>query len=546
MYNKIICHFNKDIETQIYHFTNDNLSNTKNIINLTNDQNINYEKIDIQDFIQNFDRNFEKIIKKCNDNNILIVINSKDNNSDILKYFNNFIGKLKSSEYLLHNITIINETVDNKKVLYYEKNKSDNDIFKKIVNVFPTKGNLFINDETFFDRTILNTNIPKNVDTEKNILYTFKQKGGELKNIIIRVMDTESNTKMLKDQWWFLWYFSIPSCANGRLLQATGTCWLNSSINSLFLIENISDILKKRFEDDKNKDEYKIKFRDFGKIKKLKILCNSLVYNLIIKKTKANYDDNNFLAHFATLVKCEYTNQPKKCKDKNFGDGGDPFEAIKILFKNILKDNDYTYINLYDSVLGYEKYNNFLSKYKKIYTDYSNMIDEYNRKIKKQYYDESEIKKLKYDIQKLYDILTLHEKKLGEYEKEIKKKSIADIVDYDVENKNLYEKINLNEILFYRGRFNKNVKKYINIKNNKYKLCSSVIQLKSKKMTHVISGIICKNKYYIYDSNNLFLQCNWYLGEIEIKKLLEMPKFNKIYGNVMSFDYIDILIYIKL
>jgi hypothetical protein len=540
--DNIICQFNKDSETYIYHFTDEKLLNTQNIINITNDENIYYEKIEIKNFLNNFDRNLEKIIKKCEENNILIVINSNDDISDLLTKFNHFINKLKLTECLLHNVTIINITNNNKKVLYYEKNKNNDDIFKKIVNVFPTKGDLFINDEAFFEKTLLNINIPKTLDTQKNIMFTFKQKGGEIKNIIIRVMDTESKTKMLQDQWWFLWYFSIPSCANIRLLQATGTCWLNSAINSLFLIEDIAEIMKKRFEENKNKEEYKIKFRDYEKIKNLKILCNSLVYNLIIQKTKAKYDDGNFLAHLSTLVKCEYTNQPKKCKNKNFGNGGDTFQAIKILFKYILQNNDYTHINIYNIISGYDEYSELWHKYKKIYDEYTNLINEYNIEIKKQYYDEYKVKKLKSKIEDYNEVLNLYVKKLKNLEENTKNISIR---NYNIENIDLYKNNNLNKILFLCGEFDNNIKTNIKIKENKYKLCSCIIQLKSKKMTHVITGIVCKNIYYIYDSNNLFFRCNWNKGESEIKNIFEQAKFKKIYGNTMSFDHIYVLIYIK-
>jgi hypothetical protein len=549
----IKCKFNKNTDTNIFHFTDEKKENIiipKNIINTTNNKNIYYEKINWNDFIIHFDRNMERIIKKCEDNNILIIINFSQKHKDILKKFNDYIKNLKNTENILQNITIINETNNNKDVLYYEKNNSNKDIFKKIINVFPSRGELFANDEDFFNKIKLDTSIPKTIDISKNIMYVFKQKGGEIKNIIIRVMDTKSKTKLLKDQWWFKWYFSIPHCGDIRLLQATGTCWLNSAINSLFMIESITNMIQENYQNNKNNNkEYEIKFSEFEKNKNLKNLINSLVYNLIINKTKAKYDDGNFLAHLASLIKCEYSKQSienfdtKKCKHKNFGDGGDSYEAIKILLTNILGEKFVTFFDLHETLGGFDDYNLLYEKYKKTYEEFEKTINEYNSEIKKHHIDENKVYYLKNKYEELTKILKIYIEELDKINKNAQK---INIKNYDIENLKLYENknLNLNDILVFKGDFD-TIKQNIKINNTNYKLQSSIIQLISKKINHVVSGIICNKEYYIYDSNNIFVKNDWYKGKNEIEKIFMDDNMKNVYGNKIIYDFIYVLIYVK-
>lgn len=528
------CYFNKDSETYIYHFTKENLVDTKNIINMTNNKKIYYEKMENKDF----NKNIEDIINKCKNNNILIVINSIDN-FEISEIINNYAEKLKTKSFVLQNITMINYTNYNKKVLYYFTNKNGEEIFKKIINVFPSEGELIFNDANFFVNSKLDINIPKTVDMNQNILYTFVQKGGEIKNIIIRVMKTTNISNRLKDQWWFSWYFSIPACANIRLLQSTGTCWLNSAINSLFLSEEILNLIKMRYKD---KKEYKIKFKDFEKNKNTEILCNALVYNLVINKTKAKFDDGNFVAYLASLIKCEYMNEPKKCKNIKYGDGGYAHKAIEIILKNIVEKDDFTCINLSEVIGEYDIYDEILKKYKEEYDEYQKIYGEYDKEVKNKYRDEYKIKNLGKKINE-YNIKL---KKYSDDLKEIQKswENIEEkIKDYEIDNNDIFEKYDANKILVFSGFFDKNIKQNIIFNNKKYKLCASVVQSEFEKTTHVISGIVCNGKYYIYDSNNIFLQCDWYKGGEEIQNVFYSEKMKHLYGKI-DFDTIYVLIYI--
>ena len=138
-----ICKFNKDMDVTIYHFTTENLINTETIKYIKIDKNLN----EIE-----FNNLFEEIIKTCGNINILIVINSIELPS-IYELFNKYCMNnefIKTN--LLNNITLINLTNDNKKVLYLYKNENDIEIFRKNINIFSFNTEITINDNTFFDK----------------------------------------------------------------------------------------------------------------------------------------------------------------------------------------------------------------------------------------------------------------------------------------------------------------------------------------------------------------------------------------------------------
>jgi hypothetical protein len=241
------CYFDKNLASTIYHFSNQNLSSTHDIINNITGKKIYYKKININDSIEDY---LEEIIKHCEKNNILVYVDSISEPKFIYQ-INDYLKKFVNTNNIFHNITIINYTNNNKNTIYLIKNKEDKLIFKKMVNIIPlfSEDPVFANDKNFFVDLIKNVNVSKNLDANNNETYTFMQKGGEIKNIIVRLMETYSYSDLLRDQWWFQWYFDLPPCANVRLLQSSGTCWLNAVINSLFMIDNIAQIFKSRYEE---------------------------------------------------------------------------------------------------------------------------------------------------------------------------------------------------------------------------------------------------------------------------------------------------------
>lgn len=532
------CSFNKNLDSIIYHFTEQNLNGTENIINNITGKKIYYYKIDINNDIEEI---FDKILRQCEKHNILIFIDSVSEPAFITK-INYYLNKFNNTKYIFNNITIINYTNNNKNTIYLVKNKNNEVIFKKIVNVFSLKDIITANDKDFFINSINNINLSKKVDTNKDAIYTFVQKGGDIKDIVVRFMDIFSSTDLLKNQWWFQWYFDLPPCANIRLLQSSGTCWLNSAINSLFLIDGIAQILISRYENlsEIEKKGSLIKFENYNKNHNLKNLLNSLIYNLLINKTKANNDDGNFLLYLARQIKCIYENKEINCNNLNYGNGGDSSEALKIIFKYLLKDNDYKFIDIREITYGHyiNKYNKIHLIYSQNITNYNKNINDYNIEIKKINKDMLKIDNLKTKINQLKKELEILEKKLTKYNKKINKKKRVDISNYDIENdKKIAKYIENPQIICFTGNFLSNIKKEIKINNKKYKLCSSVISLND----HYICGIICDDIEFIYDSNNIFIKSEWSQGEKGIKNYLNHKNVPKFY----KFSKIYSLIYLK-
>ena len=161
-------------------------------------------------------------------------------------------------------------------------------------------------------------------------------------------MDTNSMSDRVIDQWWFSWYFHIPPCAHIRLLQSSGSCWVNASINALFMITRIGNLFIDRYNDlSRNKKEkYKIELNDFGNKKYgLKELLISLMYHLLIKGTKPQDNDGNFVGYLSSHINCVENKKKEKCNDIRYGDGGYPQDAVKHILETLLYKEDYLMLN---------------------------------------------------------------------------------------------------------------------------------------------------------------------------------------------------------
>jgi hypothetical protein len=564
------CEFNKDMDVTIYHFTTENLINTENIKNPTTGKTIKYIKIDKNLNEIEFNNLFEEIIKTCGNINILIVINSIELPS-IYELFNKYCMNnefIKTN--LLNNITLINLTNDNKKVLYLYKNDNNIEIFRKNINVFNLNNEIIINDDTFFDKVTPNKNFIKLVDTEK------KRGANIFANI--RLMNVYYNSTDLVDQWWFKWYFSVPPCLSGRLTQSTGTCWMNSIINSLFFVPEIITLLTTKYNSLSNKDIIdKITFKEFDCISceyDLKTLLFSLINNLLIIKRKASITDGNFVGSIASRVKCRYKNELEMCNNKEYGDGGNPFEGLEIILNEIFNDNSISYCFSFEQqIIKYQnkivdKINEHYDEITKIILEKKIKIEEYTENIQqnselikaynKQNSDEKleQINLIKKLLTCITDEINLLEKKIDDLDKLIEPlnnsllelKKLFEIISTDSDlssNEELKKFVfNIIEVKKYPKIliFNKNIfDSDIKIGLYNYKLCSSSISLGG--IDHVIAGIICNNKSYVYDSNNIIVETNW--PKKDISNYLTNETTSKLYSTSLSFKNFEYLIYFR-
>jgi hypothetical protein len=305
-----------------------------------------------------FDDFLKTIITDCGGKNILIIIDSRFEpkilptvqKKEVYELFNDHFLTASTSDDLFSNITLINLTNTNRKVLYFYKNKNNYEIFRKNVNIIPFDTNIFINEDFSFNGIIKNTDFIKQVnvtepDIKKDCKYYVSYptltplKGGNKHQYVnFRLMNIENIPKdstKLVDQWWFKWYFFVPPCLSNRLMQKSGTCWMNSVINSLFFVPEISTLLIKKYNElplEKKNIINPITYKNIVSCTHdLNTLLFSLVNNLLITKKKAQIGDGDFIGCISSKVKCKYENKPTECANIKYGDsGGKTFTPPKI------------------------------------------------------------------------------------------------------------------------------------------------------------------------------------------------------------------------
>jgi hypothetical protein len=435
-------------------------------------------------------------------------------NDNIIKIINNvfsyYINK-KENEFVYYNNVII--MISNQINYLFEHiiNKNNKKfIFYKIINIpyGAIKLNIQNKNNLIHDKML-------------NINYNYYIKADE-NNYIYRYIKINTYYENIENNWWFILFLNTYlDCTKGRLIQMTGSCWLNASINALMLSPKISEFMKKYFVDN---DNNKLPFKEFSKEKDIYNLLSSLVYNLLIKKKKANKDDSDFMTIVANKIKGTYKCLfNKKCNNSeciNYKistckeniieeEGGDSTLAIPIIF------------TLY--------FGNQI-KYYTFNIDFLNKIIN-NKKLLKEYY---------------YFYHAINKGKIND-----------NLIDNSYYN-NLLKKYNNNNILIINnlGGINNLSEKIYNdysfhqltsalqsftIGNNTYNLTSAVININD---THAICGIICNNESYIYDSNNILTKDNWINNNIKnyIRIINENSNTNE---DPYKFHNISLLIYIK-
>lgn len=541
----VICDFNKNLDASIYHFTNETLNNTQGVTNPTTEKLITYQKISSTDTVPAV---FDQAINECENKNVLIVTNSISL-LGITEAINNYLVNVEvNNNHYLQNITIINYTDDNTKVIYLVYDSDKNEIFKKIVNVFSSQGTLLSNDTNFFAETPMNRSVPKTIDTNKKSIYKITQRGGEIKNITARWMNTTSKSNNLVDQWWFNWYFNVPPCADVRLSQSSGTCWLNSSINALFLIKRIANLIVKRYNELENKNLYTLPLGEFECLNcDLKVLLFSLVYNLVIRGKKAKPDDENFIGFLSSKIKCEYENKKNKslCSGIEYGEGGDSFEGIKVILKYILNKEDYLCIDILQEMS--RSYNDFVESYNVLIKKYNNTNKLLQEAINK--YNKTRNKDLMAEYKRYEIELVNIENDINDFKSELKKKEkdlnqnsmiLQKPNNYSIDNNDMFNGRGNPDILVFRNNFI-TLQRTITFDGAIYNLCSAVIKL---TIAHVICGIICNDKPYIYDSNNILVETNWDRGEYS--KYLTDPQTQELYKNKkLNVKEIECAVYVR-
>ena len=491
----------------------------------------------------NFDEKFTDIFE----DHFNILIYFEDMSEEYLNIIIKLIQKKENNEYF--NITIFNKIITANLAIPLFFTKSNIKTFKKIINIFSFETAITVCNETTFNLVKL---INKSIDVihnneivsdkcftiwyqKKNMFGSSNQLQSESnkKRYVFRIMET--NQSIVLDQtWWFKYYFSIPPCAYGRLSQSSGTCWCNVILNICFLTPAIYNILLEKFKELEldHKKYIEDKYKDFNDICGCDDTLKNIIYGLIniilINKKKATTLDSNFVSEIAARIKGigEYNDEfYYKTLDEKllFGDGYPSLIGFYIFIYYIfIKNIDFVFI---DS----KYFNSNIIKYNSILDKLANNFD-----ISKSEYDI-----LQNDINKIDNIIDFGD----------------NLIKNKMFNSNEILSIKWSDIIYNLKEFNQknppniiiipcdtvSIKEIIYINDTEYKLQSAGIEILSKNLLHIISGLNCNDKYYVYDSMDIISYCKWSKGNL--KEYVDL--LNDIY-NDYNYNYkIDFAIYIK-
>ena len=396
------CNFDKTKPCTIYHFSEKKLVNNKidynndnNFLYDLNDNKITYEHISMKNGDDNEKKantimdKIKDAMNKCDKINYLFyfdlfieneLINKNNeliNNETILTKLNNKLNELfNDNENKYKNIIILNNT----KLVSYSNYILDINLIQNNIAIENIKnGNTFkkiINLHRIYNKIYGINSIHEKYD--KKFIIRFYDD-----NKIIDEKGNEIIDNSLSHQEWFKLYFDIPSCSDKRLRQFSGTCWLNSVLNSLFLNDELFNLIEEHNkielnsinlnENELRNELIKINYFEteidilyylniFIEIDKIKKIKESKINEIEIKtKITEIYNKNNVINS-----EKNYDEYNKKYNDEN-----EYNNKFKKLFEsdNTLKENDK--INFYNK----EK-NDFYNYFKKIFN--SNINDNIN------------------------------------------------------------------------------------------------------------------------------------------------------------------------
>lgn len=399
-------------------------------------------------------------------------------------------------------------------------------------------------------------------------------------DIVYRFMDTFSAEPItnIKDTWWYKWYFGVPLCAYGRLLQSSGTCWCNAIINSLVLTLPISKMMINKWNglDAKKRELISSTYSSFGTFRDsaepLETLLFATINILLINKNKAINYDSNFISELAARIKgkSEHNSEDyyRHHDGLEYGDAYDPYLGIKVLMNALFRKNmDYVCIENPQRETFISSYNNSVTEQRTIIDRYNKLSEENKIVVKnaQQIANDNNItiaelnKMIKeYNANKNPELL----EKIKKLEEEIniKKTMIATINSKIIENNAKLEEesklinelrakiMGFNNLSSKINKFIENVSKantivsasfsdllvepiistpkiifidvsangapkIITIDGHKYVLQASVIHIIDAE--HAIVGLVCNEKYYVYDSNNYISHDNWHVGSFD-------------------------------
>lgn len=424
--------------------------------------------------------------------------------------------RLQEEGKIYSNLTIYNKTISAHKTIFQLP------IFKKVLNIFPFNKIITICDNNVEQAVrYINKSISVVFDPSKpqdscySFIETKDQKGGnkttsEFEQIyIFRIMET-NNSVELESTWWFKYYFSIPPCAYGRLSQSSGTCWLNTVLNIMFLTEPIRQMLLFQYKTlDKELIKQVEEITEFTHIAAknfpLKVVLWSMVRLLLIQKKKALTLDGNFIGIIASKVISlhEFGNENYWIENGfsiDFGNSYYELRGMAVVLEQMFESDDYFILFNF-----WTKNFNTREKINKIEENYNNLKKTFDDTTREQFIEIEN---------KLMEIIKLDDKTLSLVRKIADNNKLITLKWSELLLKSeSIKSLNLPKILIV-PTFNisiKNIPEIIFVEDTEYKLNAMSIGFKLPEFNtaHVVSGLICGSNYYIYDSNGILTYDSW-------------------------------------
>jgi hypothetical protein len=278
------------------------------------------------------------LFRRCAESNILLVCASTDNNPTMFKEVGGAIQNfLKKNNGPFGNVVVVHDTrnmwecipvfkrlggavnvVRSSAVLFMEKKPPGGlfDCYSTYIGdaMCATSARQKLTNGKHTDK-IYYVSIPPDIECASMLL------GFQMKNVeaamrttgmdICFVSDKQARNVDLVKQSWFTHFVKIrPSCARGRLIQFTGTCWVNSALNIILLTPVLAARAKRYFEsqhkewsDEQMQTKYdmsscmrrvKANTTPDDHKKFVKHSLHTLVYNILIKGRKSEHTNGNF------------------------------------------------------------------------------------------------------------------------------------------------------------------------------------------------------------------------------------------------------------
>lgn len=539
------------LEYKIYYFGSQKIN-----IKKFNDIQYTFESVSLEtiELLENKINFILEEISKSDTKKINYLLYCEDLTKEYCDCFSKLLEKHISKGKLFMGMTLYNKTTNAHLSIQSIKG------YKKIVNIFSFDHAIKVCDDKVFESvTLINKTITVIFDPTAPLEKCFtiwyekksKQSGGtdgsnstnNNKMFNFRMMETTNSTD-LESTWWFKYFFSIPPCAFGRLAQSTGTCWLNTSLNILFLSEPIANMLVSRYynlpKDFKDQVEKILTPLDFYALEiPLKTIVWSMVNLFLVKSIKAITLDSNFLGVVASKIKglWEYNNENYFIENNfgiEYGDGFISYCGLLVLISIYFEEN-VDYYKLFNSNAQFfdeiQKIANLFKEYDEIR---SNLTDD---KLEKLDQLEKQINKINGLNEKTQSII----RQMDETNKQI-------CLSWDeiTFNETKIFPENPPKLLIIPTIKCKQIHQVIYIGETEYKLIAGGINFKILEFNsyHIVAGLICGNKYYIYDSNNILSYTNWNQGIYNDY----IEQLNEFYGvNGYSVEYTNqYVIYIKV